>query len=67
MSAAVFNLGDGTDTNPTNSWATVTGPNFTTGDYTLKIDTKLALDLVGTASTINKIVYIKTILTSYSS
>jgi hypothetical protein len=67
MSAAVFTNNDGTDTNPTNSWASVTGPAFGTGDYTLKLDTKLALTLIGTDATKNVQLYIKTILTSYSS
>ena len=53
MSAQVFTLGDGSDTNPTNNWVTITGPNFTTGDYTLAIDTKLALNIIGTSATID--------------
>jgi len=41
MSAAVYTLQDGSDTNPTNNWASITGPDFTTGAYTLTIDTSL--------------------------
>ena len=67
MTAQVFTDNDGTDTNPTNSWASITGPDFTTGDYTLKLDTTLALTIIGTSATIDQTLYIKTVISSYTS
>lgn len=66
MSAAVFTDNDGTDTSPSNSWATVSGPDFATGDYTLHLDTKLALSLIGTNPTTNQVIYVKTVLKLYT-
>ena len=41
MSAAVYTDNNGSDTNPTNNWASISGPDFSTGAYTLTIDTSL--------------------------
>ena len=66
MSAAVFTTNDGTDTVPTNSWAKVTGPAFSTGHYTLTLDTSLAITLIGSNASVNQVLYIKTVLTNYN-
>ena len=67
MSAGVYTTNDGSDTNPTNNLASVTGPDFTTGDYTLKIDTTLAMTLIGTAASKAETLYVKTTLKDYTS
>ena len=67
MSAGVYTNNGGTDTNPTNNWAAIEGPDFTTGDYTLKIDTTKALTLIGTAATKDETLYVKTQLKDYTS
>jgi hypothetical protein len=66
MSAAVFTNNDGTDSVPTNSYATVTGPAYGTGDYTLTVNTALAMSIIGTSATIDQTLYIKTIITNYN-
>ena len=67
MSAAVYTLQDGSDTNPTNNWASITGPDFTTGAYTLTIDTSLDQTLITNESTLAVVIYVKTQLVSYTS
>ena len=52
MSTAVYTNNDGTDTNPTNNWASLTGPDFTTGAYTLTIDTSLDQSLIADEATV---------------
>lgn len=46
MSLGVYTDNDGNDSNPTNNWATVTGPDFTTGKYVLTIDTTKDSNLI---------------------
>ena len=67
MSAIVVTDSDGNDTNPTNNWATITGPDFTTGAYTLTIDTSLDQTLIADESTVAISLYVKTVLTDYNS
>lgn len=67
MSVAVYTNNDGTDTNPTNSWAAVSGPDFTTGAYTLTIDTTKDLTLIAAEASVTVTIYIKTQLVSYTS
>lgn len=67
MGAAVYTTGaGGADTNPLNSWASVTGPDFATGDFTLKINTALAMTLIGDAAEVDETLYIKTHLKDYT-
>ena len=67
MSAVVYSDNDGNDTNPTNNWAIITGPDFTTGAYTLTIDTTMDLSLIAAEATVAKVLYVKTVVSSYSS
>lgn len=68
MGAAVYTTGAaGPDTNPTNNWASVTGPDFATGDFTLKINTALAMTLIGANAESDQTLYIKTHLADYTS
>jgi hypothetical protein len=67
MSAAVYTDNDGNDTNPTNNWAEITGPDFTTGAYTLTIDTTKDLTLIDDEATVAKTLYIKTVIVDYNS
>ena len=66
MSLAVYTTNDGSDTNPTNNWASVTGPDFTTGKYVLTIDTSADLNLIADESTVALTLYIKTIIVDYN-
>ena len=67
MSAVVYTDNDGNDTNPTNNWAQITGPDFTTGAYTLTIDTTKDLTLIDDEATVAKTLYVKTVITTYNS
>ena len=67
MSAAVYTNNDGSDTNPTNNWASVSGPDFTTGAYTLTIDTTADQSLIADEASVTITIYIKTVLVDYSS
>lgn len=67
MSAAVYTDNNGSDTNPTNNWAAITGPNFSTGAYTLTIDTTKDLTLIADEASVTKTLYIKTQLVDYTS
>ena len=60
MSAAVYTDNNGSNTNPTNNWAAITGPDFTTGAYTLTIDTTKDLTLISDESSVAKTLYIFT-------
>ena len=66
MSAAVYDNNNGSDVNPTNNWASVSGPDFSTNDYTLTIDTSLKMDLIGESSTTTITIYIKTTIVDYN-
>ena len=67
ISAAVYTDNNGSNTNPTNNWATITGPDFTTGAYTLTIDTTADLTLISDEASVAKTLYIFTQLVDYTS
>ena len=67
MSAAVYTNNDGSDTSPNNNWAAMTGPDFSTGAYTLTIDTSLDQTLIDNESTIAIVIYVKTTIVDYNS
>ena len=60
MSAAVYTDNNGSNTNPTNNWAEISGPDFSTGAYTLTIDTTKDLTLISDESSVTKTLYIFT-------
>lgn len=67
MTTAVYTNNDGTDTNPTNSWASLSGPDATTGKYVLTIDTTKDLTLIAAEAQVSIIIYVKTTLSDYTS
>lgn len=67
MTASVYTNNDGTDTNPTNNWASLSGPDATTGKYVLTIDTTADLSLIAAEAQVSHVIYVKTTLSDYSS